>query len=235
MPVQPASYETESLRGSRSRRLTSGILSGVITKLATVAFSLLTVPFALSYLGDAYFGLWMTLVSFTAMTAFADLGIGNGLLTKASESLAQGDIDRTRRYVSSGYRILGQTALVLVVLVVTVVTFFGDEFIGSLASGVDSSAGKSMLLLIFVAFAAQIPLGIVIRVQYACQEIAQANSWMAFGAGLSFLGVVGVVSLDISPTWLVAAAAFGPVVGSLANTVWVLDRKSTRLNSSHWE
>ena len=33
--------------------------------------------------------------------------------------------------------------------------------------------------------------------------------------------MLGVVRLDVGPTYLVAAAAFGPVVGSLANTAWV--------------
>lgn len=221
MSVKPASDDTEFIRRNRSRRLTAGILSGVLTRFAAVAFSLLTVPFALSYLGDAQFGLWMTLVSFTAMAAFADLGIGNGLLTKASESLAQGDIEKTRRYVSSGYRILTQTSLVLAGVAVLVITLGGEDIIRALASDVSPSTGKVMLLLIFLAFTAQIPLGIVLRVQYACQEITQANLWTAFGAATSFLGVVAVVKTDAGPTALVAAAAFGPVVAALGNTVWV--------------
>lgn len=190
---------------------------------------MLTVPFALAYLGDAQFGLWMTFVSFTAMGAFADLGIGNGLLTRMSEALAQEDLLRARAYLAAAYRILAMTAGVVVAVATAVVVLAGGRISAALAPDVDPRTGATMLLIVSAFFALQLPIGVVVRVQYALQEVASSNAWAAVGGGLALLGVIITTSLDAGVVAMVLAYAAGPALSGLLNTAWTFGRRHTDL------
>src|SRR5512144_3326213 len=77
MTVQPAAPERAA---RRVRRVTATAATSALAAIVQTAVGLVAVPMALGYLGSERYGLWMTVTSLTAMLAFADFGMGNGLL-----------------------------------------------------------------------------------------------------------------------------------------------------------
>ncbi len=72
--------------------------------------TLISVPLALSYLGVDRYGLWMTISSFAVLLSFADMGLGNGLLSAIAEADGKGDTAAAHRYVSTAFYMLGGLA-----------------------------------------------------------------------------------------------------------------------------
>ena len=101
---------------ARSRRATLTALTNLVAKLVTVGTSFATVPLTLHYLGDERFGLWMTISSLSALLAFADFGLGNGLLNAVAEASGRDDPAAIRRLVASAAAMLGTVALALLLV-----------------------------------------------------------------------------------------------------------------------
>ena len=78
----------------RLRRALLTSTSAVIARVISMAGPLITVPLALRYLGHERYGLWMTVTAMVGMFTFADLGLGNGLMTEVSQAEGKGEADR---------------------------------------------------------------------------------------------------------------------------------------------
>ena len=68
------------LTATRSRRAALSSAAGLTARGITLFVTLATIPIALNYLGTERFGVWATLAAIISLLAFADLGIGNGLV-----------------------------------------------------------------------------------------------------------------------------------------------------------
>src|SRR6266545_4108416 len=102
---------TDVFARERNRRLTAGIITSVVSRGTGALAPLVLIPITLSYLGDELYGLWMAVTAVTGMALWADLGLGNGLLTKLTPCYASGDTAAARRYISTTYGVLSVVAL----------------------------------------------------------------------------------------------------------------------------
>lgn len=73
-----------------------------------MAVSLAVIPIGLSHFGEVRFGVWLTIASIVQIVAFADLGIGNALMTTVS-SEPEGTATAARPWVSNGVFLLTST------------------------------------------------------------------------------------------------------------------------------
>lgn len=81
-------------RGSeRNRRAALTGVAATVARFVQISTSLITVPLTLRYLGNERFGLWMTISSVLAMAAFADFGIGNGVLNTVAKAFGRDDME----------------------------------------------------------------------------------------------------------------------------------------------
>ena len=99
---------------NRARSLAAAIVAGMGGRLATLVTPLLATPVMLSYFGDADFGIWATSISITSLAVFADMGIGNGLLTRIAGSFGKGAAEEINRYTASAYFALSLIGLILI-------------------------------------------------------------------------------------------------------------------------
>lgn len=67
---------------------------------------LILVPLTLGYLNTDLYGIWLTVSSILLWLGFFDIGFTLGLRNKLSEALANGDILRGRKLVSTTYAIM---------------------------------------------------------------------------------------------------------------------------------
>ncbi len=81
-------------------------LSSVI-KFISIIISIILVPLVLGYLNQEKYGIWVTLTTIVQWIRLLDVGMGNGMRNKLSESIALGQARQGRIYVSTTYVILG--------------------------------------------------------------------------------------------------------------------------------
>jgi O-antigen/teichoic acid export membrane protein len=209
----------------RNRRLTSGILTSVVSRGIAAVVPLVMVPLTLSYLGTQLYGLWMAVAALTGMAAFADLGLGNGLMTKLAPCYASGETSTARSYISNAYVMVASLAVTIVIALwalsgsIPWVSLFNvdDSAVALHATGIATICLSAFLL--------NVPLSLVYRVQYAYQRVGQANIWQATGSLWSIALVIGAVQLQLSPELVVMAAVIGPPLSNMLNSLWLFRRQ----------
>jgi O-antigen/teichoic acid export membrane protein len=100
--VRRKPFDTSTPDGRSKERLRRALLttaSSVIVRVISMAGPLITVPLALGYLGHERYGLWMTVIAILGMFTFADLGLGNGLMTEISQADGRDDMQESRRCI----------------------------------------------------------------------------------------------------------------------------------------
>lgn len=215
--------QSEAATG-RSKALRSGVIGSVLFRGIAVASPLLLIPVMLSYIGPTYFGLWMTLVAAAAFTAFADLGLGNGLMTRLPEALARGELQAAREVVSSAYMVLASVALVAIAGVWASIAVVPWPAMLDPQGAADPGTLRLLAAIAFSAFFLNVPSALVIRIYYAHQRVAAAAVWQAAASLAPLAPVILAIEADTGPVIVVGLAlASGPMV-NVANTAWCFIR-----------
>lgn len=202
----------------RYRRVALTFLATVAGRGAAAVVALVSVPVMLRYLGAERYGLWAAISSAWAALMFADLGIGNGLLSVLAEDTGRDDRQAAQTHVSSAFVALLVVAVALGGLfalaypAVSWASLFRAE--GATAA---REAGPSVAAFV-ACFLATLPLGVVTRVRLARQEGFSNSAWSAGGSLLGLgLMMVGIRSRAGLP-WLVLGLSAGPALALLAQT-----------------
>ncbi|MFC0003679.1 lipopolysaccharide biosynthesis protein [Micromonospora siamensis] len=198
------------------RRVLVNVLTAVAGKGIGFLAPLIITPVAFTYMGAERYGLWMAVTALTGMGVFADLGLSDGLLTRLSYH-ARTDQEKARE-IASAYTVLGASALVLLAIVALASrTVPWAELLG-----VDDPrlAGQvpMLVLICFGLLAANVPLTIIHRIQYAQGKAALSNGWQALSAVVSGLAVLAGVAMDLGYVVVVAVAVAAIPLMNLINT-----------------
>ena len=94
------------------------ILISFTFKAGSVIIVFLLVPITIEYLNPTKYGIWLTISSVIGFAGIFDLGLGNGLRNKLSESLALKDFEAAKSYVSTAYFIISGLILIIFLLFV---------------------------------------------------------------------------------------------------------------------
>jgi O-antigen/teichoic acid export membrane protein len=163
------------------------------------------------------------------LTAFADLGLGNGLMTRLPPALANGDLALARRHVSSAYAVLVAVALAASALLWASLPFAQWETVFDPRGVTDSSDVNLLAVASLTAFALNVPCALVTRLYYAKQRAASAATWQTAASLAPLVPVLVAVRLDAGPLIVVVlATAMGPAVNAV-NTLWFFARVSPEL------
>lgn len=82
-------------------------MGSALYKLGAIVATFLAMPIMIKYLGVEQFGIWSTMLTLITWVMLFDLGIGNGLKNKISESLALDNPEQALRYISTAYGLVG--------------------------------------------------------------------------------------------------------------------------------
>jgi len=212
---------TESRKRSLARYraiVLGGSLAG-FSKLISLLSVAITVPLTIRYLGPERYGMWMTISSLLAVLAFADFGIGNGLVSSIASSAGKDDSPSMVRLVSSAFYMLAGISIIIALSFVVAYPFVPwDRVFAVTGQDAAGEAGPSVLAFI-MCFAIGLPFTIVQRLQMGLQESWRSNLWLAAGSALSLIGILIAVRLRLGVTALVIAMSGGPVVASILNTL----------------
>lgn len=94
--------EGDGLTAKASRQV---IISFALQSI-NILIGFIYVPLLLNYLTQEKYGIWLTLTSIIGWFSFFDIGLGNGMRNKLTESNAKGEHLLGRKYVSTTYALL---------------------------------------------------------------------------------------------------------------------------------
>jgi len=216
----------------RHRRVVLSGTASVLAKGVSMVAALISVPLTVGYLGAEQYGLWMTVSSLLAMLAFADLGIGNGLLSSIAEASGRDDRDAACRHVSSAFFVLLAIGVVLLVALTIVYPIVSWPKVFNVRSVEAAREAGPAFAVLLVCFALDVPLGIVHRIQWGYQEGFVNNMWQCAASLLGLVGLLTAIFFKAGLPWLVLSMAGAPVVAGLLNGValfgfrrpWLLPR-----------
>ena len=214
----PFDTSTESGRSrERYRRVALTTLTSTAARgLATLA-AVVSVPLTLGYLGKERYGLWMTISSTVAMLAFADFGIGNGLLNAVSEANGKRDRESLRRFVSSAFFLLTGVAMLLLLAFVCCYPWIHWPALFNVTTELARKESAPAILALVLCFIANIPLGIVQRIQLGLQEGFANDLWQGGGSLLALAALLVAVHFQWGLPPLILAVAGAPVAATVLN------------------
>ncbi len=159
----------------RGKRIVEQIFLGAGLKVVNSAVGIVIIPLYLSLLTDVSFGIWLTVSAAINWFNIFDLGLGNGLRNRLAESMARGDVERGRIYVSTAYFVIGAVALALLGGF-----FIADAFVNwgiAFAAPADLHADVNLMTRILVVlFLPQFVVQLIKMVVTADQRPAWANA-----------------------------------------------------------
>lgn len=89
----------------------------------SILSSFLMIRLSMNYLDSTSFGIWLTLVSIVSWISFMDMGMGNGLRNKLTESIVETNIQLAKEYVSTTYFFFGIFISLVICIFLTVNSF----------------------------------------------------------------------------------------------------------------
>jgi O-antigen/teichoic acid export membrane protein len=210
-----AAHERTAERGKHIR-LT--VFTGLVARASSMLMTIVSVPLTLNYLGPERFGLWMTVTSVVSMLAFADFGIGNGLLTVVAEASGRDDQIAIRRYITSAFAILVFIAVVIFAVFFLFIFPAVDwaHVFNVHSPSARADAGPAIAMLV-TCFASSIAALIVPRAQLALQQGFVNNLWVTIGLFVSLAGIWLVSTMHGSVALLILAMLGTPVVAATIN------------------
>ena len=228
--LSPFDVSTAEGRGrERIRRAALTAITAATARIISMATPLVTFPIVINYLGHEIYGLWTTASALIGMFVFADLGLGNGLLTALSRATGRGDLREQQVLVSTTAFILAIVALALGV------AFWGSFPFLPWATCLNAktpsavSVAASVVAVIASCFLVNLPLATVQRAQSALQEGFQTNLWQCVGSLCGVAAVVVGVKSRLQPVMLILTLSVAPLLITCANWWYFFHRSQPSL------
>lgn len=213
--------------GRRVRRVKATAAASATAAVVQLGVGLIVVPLALGYLGNERYGLWMTVTSLTTMLAFADFGMGNGLLNAIASADGRDDADAAASATSSAVFLLTGLAIILTLAFWLSYPFVAWERLLNARGALAGDARQVVAVTILCAIAS-LPLATSQRVQMGYQEGFVNSAWNGVGSLLGLAGVAVAIACRAPLAWLVLALAGAPVIALAGNATMLFGYR--RLN-----
>jgi O-antigen/teichoic acid export membrane protein len=134
---------------SRSLLLKKNIVISFLIKGMAILISLLLVPLTLDFLSAYEYGLWLTISSIFTWINYFDIGLGNGLRNRLTESMAEGNIKLGQIYVSTTLFILATIIAIIFLIFLSIQPLLNWSAI----LNSDSTISRDLNTVVIVSFA----------------------------------------------------------------------------------
>ncbi|MDT9001264.1 oligosaccharide flippase family protein [Paucibacter sp. APW11] len=210
----------------RTQRLLGTAVASYAARLASALSLLITIPLARHSLSVEMFGVWMMLSSLLGFFSFADLGVGNGVISRLTAAHARGDRSEALAIMLAGYSCTAAAGLLLllatglwVLLSANPLSFAGDVP-AERRIEVASAFGSFVLLL-----AINVPASLAQRFQLATQQ----GHWVGLTQGIAALSNLVAVPLALwfelsLPSLVFASLGCTVLVNLLSSLTWLSSR-----------
>lgn len=204
-------FDTSTAAGrtqERHRRVLLTMGANVLARGTSLLVIILTLRIALPYLGQERYGALATVVSFSALLTFLDLGIGNALVGRVAQASVTAGESGLAGLVSRATWVLASIGLAIATVLGLLATFaplawaFKDVSAGVLLEV------RHTLLLFAVLFGLSIPLGAAQKVYHGLQR-GYVVHLVTTGFMLAGLGLLALLTTLDAPMPAFLFAGYG--------------------------
>lgn len=213
----------------RSRRILLIAATSYAGRLGSALVVLVTIPLAKASLPPDLFGVWMMLSGLLGFFAFADLGVGNGVLNRITAAHAAGDLKEQYRVMRAGYACTSAIAAVLLA------AWFGWVALAPVATVVVGNVvpeHRSEVLwalhIFVVLLAVNIPASLIQKKQLGVQRGQWVGHTQLCAALGTLIGVPTALTLGGGlPALVLGSLGMQVAANLLSSWVWYRKRSST--------
>lgn len=153
-------------------KITLNMIVSGICKPVSMIIGYIYVPVVLNYLGIERYGVWSTILTILSWISYFDIGIGNGLRNKLTESLSKKD-GESRRLVSSAYAFITVIMFTVAILFAGIASFLDWKSIFGIKDIAENLYSVVCISVMFIAI--NFILSICKNVLYALQKAANVS------------------------------------------------------------
>lgn len=176
-----------------------------VCKPFSMIISYLYVPIVLNYLGVEKYGVWATILTILSWIGYFDIGIGNGLRNKLTESLSKMD-GQSRKLVSSAYAFTAVLMIVVSILFSIVASFTNWNRVFGVSDITENLEAVVIISICFMSL--NFILSICKNVLYALQKAADVSFIELATQILNMVGVI-VAMQFVKSNLFVMALVYG--------------------------
>ena len=177
------------------------MIGSAICKPISILISYFYIPIVLSYLGVEKYGVWATILSILSWISYFDIGIGNGLRNKLTESITKNN-GNGKHLVSSAYAFISVITAVIVIIFSLLASFLNWNTILGVTEFDENLNAIVMTAFIFVAV--NFVLSLCKNILYAYQKAAIVSGMELSSQMLNFAGVLIVKNFTSGNLFLLA-------------------------------
>ncbi|OKS86945.1 lipopolysaccharide biosynthesis protein [Mucilaginibacter polytrichastri] len=115
-----------------------------------IIIGLVLIPMTIKYVNESQYGIWLTLSSLVNWMNFFDVGLGNGLKNKISQTNALGQYKASRIYISSTYALLAIISILIFLMFLFINQFINWNLI--LNVSINSVKNLNQIIVFIVGF-----------------------------------------------------------------------------------
>lgn len=172
-----------------------------ICKPISMIISYIYVPIVLHYLGVEKYGVWATILTILSWIGYFDIGIGNGLRNKLTESLSKKD-GQSNKLISSAYMFI-TGIMVMIAIVFSAFAAFADW--NRIFGVSDIHENLTVVVIISICFVAlNFILSLCKNVLYALQKAADVSIMELATQMLNLVGILIVMRIFESNLFVMA-------------------------------
>lgn len=155
----------------RSKNLKVNISVSFIVKIISIGLSYLVIPMTINYLDSEQYGVWMTLLAIISWMSFFDIGLGNGLRNKLTESLSKNDIESAKEYISTAYAAITTIVIFIFTVLIFIIPSLNWNKIFNTRT-IDNRVFIGLVIIVVFFFLFNFILSLCNQLFYAVQESA---------------------------------------------------------------
>ncbi len=153
-------------------KLRINMITSTICKPISMFVSYIYVSIVLNYLGIEKYGIWSTILTILSWISYFDIGIGNGLRNKLTESIGKKD-GESKKLVSSAYAFIAVIMIMVTIIITAIASFVNWKRIFGVKNIQENLAGVVIVSFIFITI--NFILSICKNILYALQKAAEVS------------------------------------------------------------
>lgn len=172
-------------KNARSVKANKNVIFMLFFRGINILISLMYVPLLINSLSPYRYGIWLTITSIMAWLNLFDMGLGNGLRNKLSESIAKNDTKEAKYLVSTAYASIAMLALVLNALFFIITKYLDWSNILNVPATMRQEV-TTLVNMVFILVSVQFVLSIINSMLLAFQKPAYSSLITTVGQILAF-------------------------------------------------
>lgn len=201
---------------ARSRTVLKSSAISFGAKIITILLGIVTMPLVYNSLDKYQYGVYVTLTSVVSWIDMFDFGIASGMRNRLTEARVDGDLVRSRKYISTSYCLLALIAGCVFFVYCCFIRHINWQNILN-ANAIEVDSLNSMAFWVLIMFLIRFVASIINNVYYAFQEAYMVDVTQMMGKAVYLVFIV--ISLFANDITLFKVAVFQSGIAALVPVV----------------